>query len=328
VRLVGLVENELLKLVRRGRLALVSLLLFLFISISVWGQHRQEQNRIQNNSNLDFRARTEQRMSELSRQAKERRIFVGFTRFLSFEIERLRYHLALDLDPERRTGPVFVRGFALFGTGLFFPMLVVVLGADVMSSEFALGTVKLLLTRPVRRATIVLSKFLAVAISATLLLLLAAGLAWLIGGAVFGWSGFGAPVITGFRFSESGVDVRGVRVAPLWMDTLATFGLAWAATLTVASVAVLASVVFHGATSAMGSLMALLVAGSLLGQLAEDWAPAKYLFVTCLPIAQYHSGVPPPVAGMSVSWCLGVLALASALSLVLGMLVLERRDVE
>jgi ABC-2 type transport system permease protein len=323
----ALLENELLKVVARGRLSLVTILLTLFVGVSVWGQYRQDQNRLLNEPTRDFQARTEQRISHLTRQAQERRIFSGFTRFLKFEIERLRYHLAQGIDPEQRTGPILVRGFSTFGTALFFPILIVMLGADMISAEISSGTAKLLLTRPVRRSVILLSKFCALALSVSGLLLLGALLSWAFGGLAFGWAGFGAPVVTGLGHSETGVDLRFVRLAPLWLDTLATFGLAWVAAITVASVAILGSVLFQSAAGAIGSLMALLVAGNLLGQLAQDWEPLKYLFLTSLPIAQYYSGVPPPVTGMTVNFCLVVLTLSALVALIVACVLFERRDV-
>ena len=58
----------------------------------------------------------------------------------------------------------------------------------------------------------------------------------------------------------------------------------------------------------MGTLLALVVSGALLGQLASDWEPTKWIFVTNLPLAQFYSGVPPPVAGMTLTHSVVVLA--------------------
>ena len=51
------------------------------------------------------------------------------------------------------------------------------------------------------------------------------------------------------------------------------------------------SVLFRSTAAAMGTFMAVLAGGTLLGQLASDWELAKWLFVTNLPLVL--SGVPP-----------------------------------
>ena len=99
------------------------------------------------------------------------------------------------------TGPVFTRGFAGVGSVLLIPLLVAVFGADLVSSEFAEGTITLLLTRPVARWKMLLSKVVAMVLFTTLTLLAAFFLSWGISGVAFGWSGWGAPMLTGFRLS-------------------------------------------------------------------------------------------------------------------------------
>jgi ABC-2 type transport system permease protein len=77
----------------------------------------------------------------------------------------------------------------------------------------------------------------------------------------------------------------------------------------------------------MGTLMAVLIAGTLLGQLAADWQPAKWLFPTNLALAQYYSGAPPPVDGMTVGHAAGVLVCWATAALALAFAVFARRDV-
>ena len=73
-------------------------------------------------------------------------------RWARFELDRLRYHLDRDIDPDAVSGPLFARGFANAASYLLLPLLAIVFASDVVSGEFAQGTIKLLLTRPVGRA--------------------------------------------------------------------------------------------------------------------------------------------------------------------------------
>ena len=118
-----------------------------------------------------------------------------------------------------------------------------------------------------------------------------------------------------------------MRVAPLWLDTLATWGLTWFGAVVVGIIATTFSVLFRSTAAAMGTFIAVLAGGTLLGQLANDWELAKWLFVTNLPLAQFYAGVPPPVAGMTLLHAVCVLAAWAAGAAALGMWLFSRRDV-
>jgi ABC-2 type transport system permease protein len=327
LRFLSLVENESLKLVRRGRPQLVGVILALFLAITAWAQHRQLENARAEAGGGDWRAQVQSRIESLERGGRRRIIFMAFSRYQRFEAARLRYHLERGIDPSAMTGPLFARGFATAAASLLLPLLVTVLAADLVTGEVRAGTIKLLLTRPVARWRVLASKVAAAALFTSLLVALAGLLAWAIGGVAFGWAGWGAPVLTGFRSTLEGADTSAVRSAPLWLDTLAGYGLAWLSALAVAALALTFSVLFRSSVGAMGTLMAILVAGSLLGQLAIDWEPAKWLFPTNLPLTQFYSGAPPPVAGMTVGSAAAVLAGWSAAALALAFAVFGRRDV-
>jgi ABC-2 type transport system permease protein len=336
---LGLCENETLKLLRRRRPQLVLTVLTVFLAISVWAQFRQLENNRRNDGITEtgrtpapedpnaWRAQVERRMHDAERRARQRRIFVSWTRVQQFEAARLRYHLERDINPNRQTGPLYSRAFAVLASTLLLPLLVTVLGADLVSSETSAGTIKMLLTRPVARWRVLASKYAVMAGFATLLVAAAAVLSWAIAGFAFGWRGFSVPVLTGFRFGPGGVDLTAVRAAPLWLDTLATWGLTWLGAMVVGVLATTCSVLFKSTAAAMGVFIAVLAGGTLLGQLASEWEVARWLFVTNLPLAQFYSGVPPPVTGMTLGHSVAVLLVWAVGAGGLGLWLFSRRDV-
>jgi ABC-2 type transport system permease protein len=305
----------------------VFVVLVIFLAISTWAQYRQTQMNREGSADDDWRPRAERRLANTERRMLSRRIFAGFTRTLRFEALRLRYHLERDINPDRRTGPLYSRAFAGLASSLLLPLLVTLLVADLVSSERSAGTIKMLLTRPVSRARVLASKLVAMGIFTSTLVLASGLLSWLIAGIAFGWSGWDAPSLTGLRFGLDGPDLTNVRMAPLWIDTLAAYGLVWFSALTVGAIGVTFSVLFRSTAAAMGTLLALVVSGALLGQLASDWEPTKWIFVTNLPLAQFYSGVPPPVAGMTLAHSVVVLGAWGLLAIVVGMVVFSRRDI-
>jgi ABC-2 type transport system permease protein len=324
---LSLIHNETLKLLRRRRPHLVLAVLVAFLAVGAWAQHHALEVARADAGEGDWRAQTASRIDALERGSRRRRVFASFSRYQRFEAARLRYHLAHGIDPGRQTGPLFSRGFAALASTLLLPLLVTVLGADLVSGEGSAGTIKMLLTRPVPRWKVLASKIIVLALFGSLLVVAGAVLSWAIGGVAFGWRGWGAPVFTGFRFTADGVDTSGVRVAPLWIDALACYGLAWLGTVAVGAMAVMFSVLFRSSVGAMGALMAILVAGSLLGTLSSDWTPAKWLLPTNLVLPQLYSGAPPPVEGMTVARSAVVLVGWTVAGLAVAFGVFGRRDI-
>ena len=188
----------------------------------------------------------------------------------------------------------------------------------------------LLLTRPVARWKVLLSKLIAMILFTTLTLLAAFVLAWGISGVAFGWSGWGAPMLTGFRLGSgtgAAFDLTGVRILPLWQDALAAWGLAWVSALAVGAVTLLLSVLFRSAAAAMGTMMATLVAGTILSRIASDWDGAKWFFVTNLPLPEFYAGMPAPFEGMTLAFSTYVLAGWAVAATAVAFLVFTRRDV-
>ena len=330
--MLGLVENEALKILRRKRFRIILIVLAALLCVVVFAQNRQQQQQRRDHPERDWRAQVEKRASDLERQMNQRRgIPEQWKRWMRYESGRLRYYLSRNLNPNELTGPVFTRAFAGVGSVLLIPLLIAVFGADLVSSEFAEGTITLLLTRPVARWKILVSKVVAMILFTTLTLLAAFFLAWGISGVAFGWSGWEAPILTGFRLGgaspAAGFDLSGVRIVSLWQDTFAAWGLAWFSALAVGSITLLLSVVFRSAAAAMGTMMATLVGGTILSRVASDWDGAKWFFVTNLPLPDYYAGLPTPFEGMTLTFSALVLLAWALAALTAAFVLFTRRDV-
>jgi ABC-2 type transport system permease protein len=323
----GLVENETLKILRRKRFRIVLIVLAALLGLVVFAQNRQRRNQLRDNPSGDWRAAVEKRSADLERRLNQRNLPDAWKRWMRYESGRLRYHLDRNINPEGLTGPLFTRGFAGVGSVLLIPLLIAVFGADLVSSEFSEGTVTLLLTRPVARWKVLLSKYVAMALFTTLTLLAAGVLAWGISGFAFGWKGWDAPILTGFRLGGTGFDVSGVKAVVLWQDSLAAWGLAWFSALAVGAITLLLSVVFRSTAAAMGTMMATLIGGTILSRVASDWDGAKWFFVTNLPLPDFYAGVPAPFPGMTLAFSVEVLAAWGISATALAFFLFVRRDV-
>jgi ABC-2 type transport system permease protein len=313
-----------LKLLKRRRFRVVFLILVALIGLIVFAQVKGRERFL---GKENWRVRVQERIARMQNQVRSGRMPKSAERWTRFEIWRLQYHADRNVDPDAITGPLFVRGFANASSYLLLPLLALVFGSDIVSSEFSQGTIKILLTRPVSRAAVLASKLVALTLAITLMVFAAGLVAYGFGGAAFGFRGWGAPILTGFRLTGETFDVSSVRSLVLWKDTVLVFGLAWFGALSVGAMALLTSVLLRSTAAAMGTMFAALIAGTILPRVAPSWEAQKYLFVTNLPLPDYYSGSPPPIAGITVGFSVAVLAAWAAAAILAAFLVFLRRDV-
>src|SRR5713101_2720963 len=324
MRFLPLVENEVLKLLKQRRFRVVFLILVALIGLIVFAQAKGRQRFL---SGRDWRVRVQERVAWMQNAVRSRRMPQSAERWTRFEIARLQYHLDRGIDPDAISGPLFVRLFANAASYLLLPLLALVFASDIVSSEFTQGTIKLLLTRPVGRARVLLAKLAALFLAVTVMVLVGGLVAYVFGGLAFGYRGWGAPVLTGFHFAGGTFDAGAVRAIPLWEDVVLVFGLAWYASLTVGALGFLASVLLRSTAAAMGTMFAALIAGTILPRVAPSWEAQKYLLVTHLPLPDYYSGSPPPIPGITVGCSVAILAVWAAAAIAVAFTVFIRRDV-
>ena len=319
----NLVQNETLKILRRRRFAVVIGILFAILAMVTYSQYRQLRFRAQRN----WRAEIQQRIASYQNTLRRGRVNETWARSIRAEVNRLQFYLDHDIEPDRPTAPLFVRSFANVAGFLLLPLLIAVLGSDIVSAESAEGTDKLLLTRPVRRWKILAAKLVTLWIFATLTLLCGAILAYSVSAPVLPRAGWTAPTFSGFHLARGEFRIDAIRQLPLWKDTLIAYGLEWYALMAVATIALMLSVLFRSSAAAIGTMLAALVGGTILTRISPDWTTGKYLFVGALPLADYYSGQPPPYEEMSMTFCIALLAAWAAAAALVAFVVFVRRDV-
>ncbi|MBL2346484.1 ABC transporter permease, partial [Klebsiella pneumoniae] len=115
--------------------------------------------------------------------------------WLKVRVEQQQYYLDHNINPMAPGAPTFVRAFIEQGITLFIPLLVMIVAIDIVSGERSDGTMKMLLTRPIRRWKILLSKYVTMLFFISLILFLVGLFAYILSGLVFGYSGWNLPVL-------------------------------------------------------------------------------------------------------------------------------------
>jgi ABC-2 type transport system permease protein len=324
---IRLVYNELLKMVKKKRLLVVLLIVAILIPIFTYAQYRTVQNTVEQLGTDDWRAVLQQQIIDSQNRLSSSRLPEQWRELIKLNIQQQQYYLDHDINPTAPGAPTFVRQFIQESVSLFLPLLVVVIASDIVSSEHASGTIKMLLTRPVRRWRILLSKYLALLLVVSLVLVATAVLSYLISGVIFGYSGWNLPVLTGFQDQNGELITDQVRLIPQWQAILMGYGLGWFACVAVATIAFMVSVLVRSTAASMGIMMAALIAGSLLTQLAPTWTTLKYFAFTNLRLTDYLSGNPTMIEGMTLPFSLMVLGTWSIVSLIVAFTVFIRKDI-
>jgi ABC-2 type transport system permease protein len=321
--MLALVQNETLKVLRRKRFAVVAAILFVIVALVTYGRYRT----LKQTENQNWRAETQQRIARAQDRLRRGGVNESFARAMRADIARLQFYVNNNIEPNKPTSPLFVRGFADVAGFLLLPLLVGVLGSDIVSAENAEGTDKLLLTRPVRRWKILTSKLITLWIFATLTLFTGALLCYVVSAPFLPRAGWTAPMFTGFQLNGNALQLEAIRQLPLWKDALIAYGLGWFALMCVASIALMLSVIFKSSAASIGTMLASLIGGTILTRISPDWTAGKYLFVSALPLADYYTGALPPYEGMTLPFCIAVLGVWALATTAISYLIFTRRDV-
>ncbi len=325
--MVDLVQNETIKLLRRRRFLVVVLILLILIPIFTYAQYKSNLTAQERLGTSDWRALLQQQIVDTQNRLSSSRLPEEWREYLKILVSQQQYYLDHDINPSAPGGPTFARGFMDQAVSLFLPMIIVVLAVDIVSAEYSEGTIKLLLTRPVRRWRVLTSKYLTLLLFISLTVIMSLVLSYLISGVVFGYSGWDMPVLTGFTIVGGELDTSTAFMLPQWLYLLLQYGLGWYVCIVVGTISFMVSVLVRSAAAGMGIMMAALISGSILTQMASTWETAKYLFNVNLELTDYLAGTLPPIKGMTLSFSLAVLTIWAVAALVVAYTVFIRRDV-
>ncbi|MGL4521416.1 MAG: ABC transporter permease [Bacilli bacterium] len=321
-----LVYNEFEKIYRKKRLFVIIAILVILIPLFVYGQMKQSQTTIEKIGTDDWRIALQQQIIDTQNRIGAAGISPEFQKFLKIRMEQQQYYLDNNINPMEPGAPTFAREFIQQSTSFFLPLLIMIIAIDIISGERADGTIKVLLTRPVKRWKIFLSKYLTVLLFSGIIVFLVAILSYLLSGLVFGYAGWTMPVLSGFSINENGLDTSNVSLIPQWQYVLWAAGLAWFVTLTTGTISFMLSVLIRNTPAAMGAMVASLIAGGILQGFASSWEGAKYIFSVNLQLTDFLSGQIPPFEGLTLAFSILCLSGWSLLAFLTSFYVFTKQD--
>lgn len=324
--LLPLIKNECIKIMKRKRFYVILLVLLVLVPMFTYAQMKSAE-RSQEKFNSDWRLELQQQITDNENSLSSDRVPDEWKRYRQIFIQQMQYYLQHDVNPNQPNGVTFTREFMDNAISLFIPLLIMAIASDIVSGERTTGTIKMLLTRPVKRWKVLLSKLIALIMFTSLIVISTYIIAYLISGLAFGYAGFQLPVFTGFRIIGAEVDMSGVHAVPQWKYLLMQGGLVWYVGVCVGMLAFMVSVLVRSTAASIVIMMASLIAGTILTNMASAWSSAKYLFMVNLDLTGYLAGNLPPIEGMTLNFSLGVLAVWAICAGIVSFSVFTRRDI-
>ncbi|MFC3884848.1 ABC transporter permease subunit [Bacillus songklensis] len=325
--MINLLHNEMIKLIAKKRIAVVTMIMAVLIAMFTYAQYKESERIKEKLGTTDWRTSLQQQIVDTQNRLNSSQISEEWRKQLQIRVTQQQYYLDHDINPAEPGAPTFVREFVENSIQLLLPLMIMVVAADLVSSEYSIGTVKLLLTRPVKRWKILLSKYMTLIFSVSLIMLLFGVLSYLISGLVFGYKGWTAPVLTGFTVEGGELNTSAVHLIPQWQYLLMESGLAWFVSLVAGTFSFMLSVLIRSTAAGMGVMLACLISGTILSSMVSSWKSAKYLFMVNLDLTGYLRGIAPPIEGMSLGFSLIVLSIWGATALAVSFIVFIRQDV-
>ncbi|QGG56187.1 ABC transporter permease [Paenibacillus sp. B01] len=323
--MLPLVQNETLKIWKKKRFYVILLILLVLVPLFTYAQLRVSQTNAANFK--DWRNQIQQQITDLQNTLASDRMPEEWKKYDRIKVQQLQYYLDHDINPNSPDAATFTRQFMASSVSMFFPLLILALSSDLVSGERTGGTIKMLLTRPVRRWKILTSKLIALTLYVSLAILATGAVCYLISGLLFGYGGWTMPVFTGFVIDGSAIDATGVHAVPQWAYMLMQSGLIWISCMTIAILSTMVSVLVRSTAASIVTMMAAVISGSILAGMASSWETAKYIFSVNIDLTDYLEGTPPPIAGMDIGFSLAVLGIWAAAALVVSYGVFTKQDI-
>lgn len=195
-------------------------------------------------------------------------------------------------------------------------LFTVIIAGGIVAAEFSQGTIKMLLTRPVKRWKILTSKYLATMIYA-LLLTAVLFIATVIAGLIF--YGLGEGTFLVWNGSE-------VVEGSYWLEGLKMLFLSFAGVWIIGTFAFMMGTVFRSSSLAIGLSIFLMFTGIQLVFLLANYEIVKYYLFTHKDLTQYYTGF-MPVEGITMTMSVIVLLVYFIIFMVVSYLTFSKRDV-
>lgn len=206
-----------------------------------------------------------------------------------------------------------------FGSSMIVLVTVfaVIVAAGIVSSEFGTGTIKMLLTRPVKRWKILLSKLVTVVLFGLTVYVIGLALSALMGIILYG--------------PTSSVELQMVdgvikEVSP-WSVIFESAFLSFGDFFMSIIFAFLIGSLFKSSSLAVGVTLVLMMMGSTIVMMLSRFSFTKYIWLAHSDLTQHMDGRQPMIEGTTMGFSIAILAVYVIIFLAITFISFQKRDV-
>lgn len=238
---------------------------------------------------------------------------------LESAIKQNEYAIANDISPTETTAWQFMKDMAWISS--FIGLFVIVVASDIVSNEFAKGTIKMLLIRPYSRWKILLSKFIATLGFAFVMWLVVIVATWLVGGLAYGFGGMDQSYLI---TTEDGQ----VKERLIVEYVFANIGVEFIELTALVAMSFMISTLFMSNSVAIGVAMFTLFAGNTIVMLlaTKDWV--IYTLFANMDLSVLIDGQNQMIKDLTLPFSISVLAVYTVIMLAITFTVFQKRDVK
>ncbi|MBS3681587.1 ABC transporter permease [Ornithinibacillus massiliensis] len=232
-------------------------------------------------------------------------------------IEQNNYYLEHDIQPPGYGAWQYVLENVFLVS--LISLFTIIVAAGILANEFKWGTIKLILIRPISRAKILLSKYVAVLLFAIYTLIFLVIFSVIVGALFFGIDGLNPYMVV--------EKASGLEYAPIIKEVAVGYGLKVVNLVMMATFAFMISSIFRSSGIAIGTAVFLMLAGNSIVLFFAEHSWSKYILFANTDLSQYLNGSEPFIEGMSLTFSSIVLGIYFAIFIIASWLVFTKRDV-
>lgn len=235
---------------------------------------------------------------------------------ISEEKTMAEYRLQNDLPSSDAMTIDLFMGISLDITSLFISLFAIIVAAGIVSQEFGTGTIKMLLTRPVARWKILLSKLLTPIIFGLLLYVVTVTLSAILGAILFGTDvGVDLSIVDGVVKEENAL-----------VNYFKSLALSFGSFFMSIFFAFMIGSIFESSSFAVGITLVIFFMGSAILNLLSKYEIIKYIWITN-DLSQFAPGKFKIIEDLTLPFSLTVNAIYAIIFLAVSFIYFMKRDV-
>lgn len=315
---LSLLTNEWIKIFSRTRTWIfLAIPIVIIIGIAVYDKVTTDVEVNENwKQELTETIKTDEKNLDEAKKNNDDEVYIEY---LESTIKQNEYAIANDISPYETTAWQFMKDMSWLS--IFIGLFVIVVASDIVSNEFAKGTIKMLLIRPYSRWKILLSKLVATLGFAFLMWLVVILVTWLVGGLAYGFGGMDQSYLI---TAEDGQ----VKERLIVEYVFANIGVEFIELTTLVAMSFMISTLFMSNSVAIGVAMFTMFAGNIIVTLLakKDWV--IYTLFANMDLSVLIDGQNQMIKDLTLPFSISVLAVYTVGMLAITFTVFQKRDVK